>query len=157
MNAIKIGLAVALIGGAALAQTTTGPATTPATPGTTMGTTGTTTGGTMGTTGGMGTTGRTLPGTTTNTPAQLSPSNNSSATPPAVTTSNANNKTAAAPVKGHNSFTMGEARRRIERGGFSQVTGLKKDSDGIWRGKAMKAGASVDVYCDYQGNVGSSS
>ena len=60
-------------------------------------------------------------------------------------------------MKGRNSFTMGEARRRIEKGGFTQVTGLKKDADGIWRGKGMKAGASVDVYCDYQGNVGSAS
>ena len=156
MHALKLGLAPALLCGVAAAQTTTGtPTTTPGTavPGTTLGTTGTT-GTTMGTTG---MTGRTLPGVTTNTPAQLSPSNNSSAAPPAVTTSNANNKTAAAPVKGRNSFTMGEARRRIEKGGFTQVTGLKKDADGIWRGKAMRGGASVDVYCDYQGNVGASS
>ena len=74
-----------------------------------------------------------------------------------MTTSNANNKTSAAPVKGRNSFTMGEARRRIEKGGFTQVTALKKDADGIWRGKAMKSGSPVDVYCDYQGNVGAAS
>ena len=159
MNALKLGLAAALVCSAAIAQTTPGT-TTPGTttPGTTTPGTTTTTPGTPapGTT--MGTTpGRTLPGVTTNTPAQLNPGNNSSGTPPAVTTSNANNKTAAAPVKGRNSFTMGEARRRIEKGGFTQVTGLKKDADGIWRGKGMKNGASVDVYCDYQGNVGSAS
>ncbi len=143
MNATKLGLAAVLICGVASAQTTT---TTPGTtaPGTTMGTT-------------PGAPGRTLPGVTTNTPAQLNPSNNSSATAPAVTTSNANNKTAAAPVKGRNSFTMNEARRRIEKGGFTQVTGLKKDADGVWRGKGMKNGSSVDVYCDYQGNVGAAS
>jgi hypothetical protein len=158
MNALKFGLAAALICTGALAQTAPGTSTTPGTTmGTTPGTTMGTTGGTMGTTGGMGTTGRVVPGVTTNTPAQLSPSNNSSTTPPAVTTSNANNKTAGAPVKGRNSFTMGEARRRLEKGGFTQVTGLKKDNDGIWRGKAMRAGASVDVYCDYQGNVGAAS
>lgn len=154
MNALRLGLAAALISSAALAQATTGTGTAPGTaaaPGTTMGTTGTT-----GTVGGAGTAGRTLPGVTTNTPAQLNPGNNGSATPPAVTTSNANNKTAAAPVKGRNSFSMGEARRRIEKGGFTQVTGLKKDNDGIWRGKGMRNGASVDVYCDYQGNVGAS-
>ena len=139
MNAMKLGIAAALVCSMASAQTTT---TTPST--TTPGTT-------------MGTPGRNLPGITTNTPSQLNPSNNSSATPPAVTTSNANNKTAAAPVKGRNSFTMNEARRRIEKGGFTQVTGLKKDADGIWRGKGMKNGASVDVYCDYQGNVGPAS
>lgn len=154
MNTLKLALAAALISTGALAQT--GTTATPTAPGGTMGTTG----GTMGTTGGtMGTTGNTgrVPGVTTNTPAQLSPSNNSSATPPAVTTSNANAKTGAAPVKGRNSFTMGEARRRIEKGGFTQVTGLKKDADGIWRGKAMRSGTSVDVYCDYQGNVGAAS
>lgn len=156
MNALKLGLAAALICTGALAQTAPGTSTGNA-PGTAPGTTMGTTGGALGTTGGAGTTGRTLPGVTTNTPAQLSPSNNSSATPPAVTTSNANNKTAGAPVKGRNSFTMGEARRRLERGGFTQVTGLKKDNDGIWRGKAMRGGASVDVYCDYQGNVGAAS
>jgi hypothetical protein len=151
MTALKLGLAAALISSVAFAQTTPGTTTTtpsPTAPGTAMGTT-------MGTT--PGAPGRNLPGVTTNTPAQLNPSNNSSATAPAVTTSNANNKTAAAPVKGRNSFTMNEARRRIEKGGFTQVTGLKKDGDGIWRGKGMKNGASVDVYCDYQGNVGSAS
>ncbi len=102
------------------------------------------------------TTAPTVPGTTTNTPQQRSPANTTTASPPAVTTSNANSKTAAAPVKGANSFTMDEARRRIESGGFSQVSDLKKDDDGIWRGKAMKDGASVPVFCDYQGNVGAS-
>ena len=147
MKAIKLGFAAALLCTAAIAQTTTTPGSTPGTTGSTMGTTG----GTMGTTPGR------LPGVTTNTPAQLSTTNNSSATPPAVTTSNANNKTSAAPVKGRNSFTMNEARRRIEKGGFTQVTALKKDADGIWRGKAMKSGSAVDVYCDYQGNVGAAS
>lgn len=80
--------------------------------------------------------------------------NNASPAQPAVTTSDANRKTSAAPVRGSNSFTMNEARRRIETGGFTQVTGLQKDRDGIWRGKAMRDGAAVGVYCDYQGNVG---
>lgn len=60
----------------------------------------------------------------------------------------------AAPVAGSSSFTMREARRRIETGGFSQVTGLQKDRDGVWRGKAMRNGTAVGVFCDYQGNVG---
>ncbi len=123
------GLAFALSGVPAIAQTTTAP-----------------------TAGGP-----TVPGTTTNTPMQRSQDNTTTASPPSVTTSNANKKTAAAPVKGANSFTMNEARRRIEAGGFSQVSGLKKDSDGIWRGKGMRDGAAVPVYCDYQGNVGASS
>ena len=98
----------------------------------------------------------TVPGVTTNTPQQRSPANTTTASPPAVTTSNADSKTAAAPVKGANSFMVDEAQRRIEAGGFSQVTSLKKDDDGIWRGQAMRGGASVSVYCDYQGNVGAS-
>ena len=63
-----------------------------------------------------------------------------------------------APFKGANSFTKGEARRRIERNGFTEVSGLAKDRNGIWRGRAKRAGApagqTVEVYCDYQGNVG---
>lgn len=102
------------------------------------------------------TTAPTVPGTTTNTLEQRSPANTTTASPPAVTTSNADSKTAAAPVKGANSFTMNEAQRRIEAGGFSQVSDLKKGDDGIWRGQAMKGGASVSVFCDYQGNVGAS-
>lgn len=57
------------------------------------------------------------------------------------------------PVAGANSFTMDEAKSHIEARGFTQVSSLKKDSDGIWRGKAMKNGASVPVSLDYQGNV----
>ena len=98
----------------------------------------------------------TVPGVTTNTAQQRSPANTTTAAPPAIATSNADSKTAAAPVKGANSFTMDEARRRIEASGFSQVTGLKKDDDGIWRGQAMRGGTSVPVFCDYQGNVGAS-
>ncbi len=82
--------------------------------------------------------------------------NTSSPSQPAVTTSDANRKTSAAPVHGSNSFTMTEARRRIEAGGFAQVTALQKDRDGVWRGKAMRNGAPVSVYCDFQGNVGAS-
>ena len=143
MNRLQRGMAVALasvvIGAPAFAQTTTTPSTAP------------TTNAPMG-----GSTGTTMPGVSTNTPAQRSQDNTTTASPPSVTTSNANKKTAAAPVKGRNSFTMNEARRRIEAGGFSQVTGLKKDQDGIWRGTGMRSGASVPVYCDYQGNVGAS-
>ncbi len=73
--------------------------------------------------------------------------------PPAVSTSNADSKTAAAPVSGANSFTEGEARSRLEAHGYSNVTGLAKDNQSIWRGKAMKDGKPVDVALDYQGNI----
>lgn len=69
----------------------------------------------------------------------------------AVTTTTAN---APQPAKGANSFSTGEARRRIESHGFSKVTDLKKDRDGIWRGTATKDGATAQVWLDYKGNVG---
>ena len=63
------------------------------------------------------------------------------------------NRQAAEPVKGANSFTQGEARTRIERMGFTNVSGLQKDNSGIWRGQAMKDGHQVMVSLDFQGNV----
>ena len=81
------------------------------------------------------------------------PSNSTSTAPPAVSTSNADSKTAAAPVSGANSFTEGEARSRLESHGYSNVTGLAKDDQSIWRGKAVKDGKTVDVALDYQGNI----
>jgi hypothetical protein len=58
------------------------------------------------------------------------------------------------PAKGSNSFTLGEARSRIEKNGFSNVGDLVKDNDGIWRGRAQKGGSSASVWLDYKGNVG---
>jgi hypothetical protein len=57
------------------------------------------------------------------------------------------------PVAGANSFTEGEARSRIEASGYTNVTGLQKDSQSIWRGTAMKDGKSVNVSLDFQGHV----
>jgi hypothetical protein len=70
---------------------------------------------------------------------------------PAVRTSST--QSPAAPLAGANSFTEGQAKSRIEAAGFADVSGLVKDKDGIWRGKASKAGATVTVSLDYQGNV----
>jgi hypothetical protein len=80
-----------------------------------------------------------------NPPAQSGPNN------PAVNTTGTNNS--AAPVSGANSFTEGQARSRIETNGYSNVSDLQKDGDGVWRGKAMKDGKAVDVSLDFQGNV----
>lgn len=55
--------------------------------------------------------------------------------------------------KGANSFTEGQARSRIESAGFTNVTGLTKDNDGIWRGTASKDGKSMSVGFDYKGNL----
>ena len=69
----------------------------------------------------------------------------------AVATTNAN---AAMPAKGSNSFTVGQAKTRIEKEGFADVTDLKKDNDGVWRGKAQKNGTTTTVWLDYKGNIG---
>lgn len=79
------------------------------------------------------------------------PPANPDASTPAVANPNANNP--GAPAPGANSFTESQAKSRIEAAGYSNVSGLTKDKDGIWRGKASKGGMTVDVALDYQGNV----
>lgn len=54
---------------------------------------------------------------------------------------------------GANSFTEAQARDRILHDGYSQVSGLTKGSDGIWRGSATKNGTQVHVALDYKGHV----
>ena len=80
-----------------------------------------------------------------NPPATDRPNNN------AVNRSDQNNSDR--PVTGANSFTEGQAKTRIEQAGFTNVTELKKDDNGVWRGKASKGGSSTDVSVDFQGNV----
>jgi hypothetical protein len=60
---------------------------------------------------------------------------------------------ANAPLPGANSFTEGQAKSRLEANGYSNVSGLKKDDNGVWRGTAMHAGAQVGVAVDYRGNI----
>jgi hypothetical protein len=78
-------------------------------------------------------------------PAASGPNNN------AVNSSD--QKNSARPVAGANSFTEGQAKSRIEEAGYANVTDLKKDDNGVWRGKASKGGATSDVSLDFQGNV----
>ncbi len=138
------------------AQTTAAPTNSP---GTTTGTTtngdtaagGTASGGGMA--GNSGTSAVT-PGTTVGGPtpggaastAAISTDHN-----PAVSTSSA---MATQPAKGANSFTRGEARRRFARHGYTDVSDLKKDANGVWTANAKKDGAPVSAWLDYKGNVG---
>ena len=69
----------------------------------------------------------------------------------AVATTSAN---APEPAHGHNSFTAGQAKTRIENNGYSNVTDLQEDNNGVWHGKAEKNGAQTMVWLDYKGNVG---
>jgi hypothetical protein len=82
-----------------------------------------------------------------NPPANNGPQNS------AINSSDSSNRQATAPAAGRNSFTEGEAKSRIEKMGFSNVSNLKKDDNGVWRGRATKDGKTVDVSLDYQGNV----
>ena len=68
-----------------------------------------------------------------------------------VATTNAN---APTPARGANSFTEGEARSKIESNGYSNVSGLTKDDNGVWRGNAQKGSQQAQVWLDYKGNVG---
>jgi hypothetical protein len=79
------------------------------------------------------------------------PPANPNASTPAVASPNANNP--GAPAAGANSFTEAQAKSRIEKAGYTNVFGLSKDKDGIWKGTASKGGTSVVVALDYQGNV----
>ena len=141
MNKFALALAGSLMATAAMAQTATPPSTT-TTPGPVMPSTAATPPASTptGTPPGTGMVDR-------NTGTAAAAGNRNQA----VTTTSAN---APQPAKGANSFTVGEARRRLERQGFTQVTALKKDQDGVWRGEATKAGAKTGVWLDYKGNIG---
>jgi hypothetical protein len=56
-------------------------------------------------------------------------------------------------AEGANSFTEGQARDRIAKAGFSDVSALTKDDAGLWQGKATRDGKEVQVALDYKGNV----
>ena len=78
-------------------------------------------------------------------------------TPPAVvmppTTQPPGMRAPDGGVPGANSFTEAQARSRLEADGFTSVSALSKDKDGIWRGRASKGSAMHDVGVDYQGNI----
>jgi putative membrane protein len=63
----------------------------------------------------------------------------------------ANSTTPAEP--GANSFTEDQAKDRIEDAGYSNVSKLIKDDQGIWRGQASKDGKNIPIALDYQGNI----
>jgi hypothetical protein len=62
-------------------------------------------------------------------------------------------RTAATPQPGANSFTEGQARSRMEAAGFSNVTELQKDDQGIWRGRGTRNGQQTSVALDFTGAV----
>jgi periplasmic protein CpxP/Spy len=54
---------------------------------------------------------------------------------------------------GASSFTEAQVKSRLEAAGYTNVTELRKDEQGIWRGKAMKDGRQVNVGVDFKGNI----
>jgi hypothetical protein len=83
--------------------------------------------------------------------AQATPVPSADGNTPAVATPDSNNPTA--PVAGANSFTEEQAKDRIEKAGYSGLTGLKLDDKGVWQASASKDGKPVKVSLDYQGNI----
>jgi hypothetical protein len=81
----------------------------------------------------------------------LAPAQSNEPGNPAIKTTEGNNP--GAPVAGANSFTESQAKARIESRGYANVSLLKKDDKGIWRGTAMKDGKPVQISLDFQGNV----
>ena len=59
----------------------------------------------------------------------------------------------AKPAAGANSFSEDQARGRLGKAGYTSVSALAKDENGVWRGTAMRGGKKVNVGLDYKGNV----
>lgn len=59
----------------------------------------------------------------------------------------------SALTKGANSFTEAQVRSRLEGAGLTGVSALHKDESGIWRGRGLRDGRSVDLGFDYKGNI----
>jgi hypothetical protein len=79
------------------------------------------------------------------------PPANPNANTPALASRYGNNP--GAPAAGANSFTKAQAKSRIAKAGYTHISGLAKDKDGVWRGQAYNGSATVPVALDYQGNV----
>lgn len=69
--------------------------------------------------------------------ASPAPAETLSATPPSATVQ----------------LTEGQARNRIEATGYTQVSGLRLDEQGLWHGRAARNGDPREVSLDAQGNL----
>jgi hypothetical protein len=85
--------------------------------------------------------------------AQMSAPVASPASPSNAAVKSSTVSTTSTVAKGANSFTEGQARSRISDAGYTRISHLKKDSDGLWQAKAMKDGQPVAVALDYKGNI----
>lgn len=62
-------------------------------------------------------------------------------------------QTVKAPAEGRSSFTQDQAKGRIMKAGYTNVSDLTGTEQGAWRGTATKNGKRVTVTLDYKGNV----
>jgi hypothetical protein len=60
---------------------------------------------------------------------------------------------AGAPLEGANSFTEDQARDRVLAAGYTDVSALSKDANGIWRGTARSSEGETAIAVDFKGNV----
>ncbi len=58
-----------------------------------------------------------------------------------------------APLPGVGPLTEGEARTRLQAGGYTSVDEFKDDGKGVWTGKAMHHGQQVTVSIDDTGTI----
>lgn len=91
-----------------------------------------------------------MPNTTAR-PDPMVPGATTSTLPPAMTTTTPSVVSGGKP--GANSFTEDQARKRLMENGYTAVTDLAKDKDGVWRGRATKNSKSVAVSVDYKGDI----
>ncbi|WP_066720641.1 hypothetical protein [Sphingomonas pituitosa] len=59
----------------------------------------------------------------------------------------------ASPAKGRSSFTEDQAKGRLAKAGYTDITDLKGTDNGAWQGMAMKNGKKLTVTLDYKGNI----
>jgi hypothetical protein len=59
----------------------------------------------------------------------------------------------AAQTPGASSFTEAQAKGAIESAGYTGVSALTQDAQGLWKGTGTKDGKSVSVSVDYKGAV----
>jgi hypothetical protein len=94
--------------------------------------------------------------TTPPAPAPVPPAMNAPAPAPvvpSVTPMAAPMPEAGAPLAGANSFTEAQAKTKFEQLGYTKITNLAKDTNGVWRGRADKDGKTQNIALDYRGNI----
>ncbi|WP_369062008.1 hypothetical protein ABOZ73_07490 [Caulobacter sp. 73W] len=59
----------------------------------------------------------------------------------------------AGPTPGANSYTADQARAALEKAGYTDISVLNQNENGLWQAAAVKDGKSVNVSIDYKGAV----